>query len=94
MKYEDILSEEMKKEIDTDYGVLRAYWSTGKRLIEKCLRSGTSQETYTECLKFYQEFYKQLGEFKANEFRGDMIDFGIACYNGKREIVKNSVGLA
>ena len=66
MTYQEILSQEMHKEIDTDYGVLRAYWATCKRLIQ--------QRDKKECLKFLREMKKQWGEFKANEARGDMID--------------------
>jgi hypothetical protein len=69
MTYKEILSEETNKEIDTDYGILRAYWSTCKRLIE--------QRDKIECQNFLRHVVIQWGQFKAVEMRGDMIDAGI-----------------
>lgn len=67
--YEEILSEEIRKEIDTDHGILRAYWETLKRLIELKDRK--------EAMRFAQEFGKQWGLFKMNEALGDIKDAGI-----------------
>lgn len=64
-----ILADEISKELDTDTGVLRAYWSTGKRLKEQYNRKN--------CLAFVAEMRRMWGDFKANEMRGDFIDAGI-----------------
>lgn len=68
--YKIILSEEISKQIDTDKGLLTAYWKTGKRLIEEKFPK-------SECLKFLQQFTKVWGEFKAIEMKGDFIDANI-----------------
>lgn len=65
--YKDILSEEIKKEENTDYGVLNAYWATTRRLIE--IRASKK-----ECLQFLQDFGRAFGEFKMVEAKGDFID--------------------
>lgn len=70
MSYKDVLSAEIKVEIDTDYGILRAYWKTTKRLIEM-------RVSRAEALKFLQNFGKAFGEFKMIEAKGDFIDAGI-----------------
>lgn len=69
MIYQDILSEEIKKEIDTDLGILRATYATCRRLIE--------QRDKNECLKFLQYVSKYWGESKMKDIKGDMIDAGI-----------------
>lgn len=70
MSYKEILSAEIAKEIDTDYGILRAYWKTCKRLIEERVKR-------EELLKFLQNVGLYWGEFKMVEMRGDMIDAGL-----------------
>lgn len=64
-----ILTDEISKEIDTDTGILRAYWATGKRLKEQYNRKN--------CLAFVAEMRRVWGDFKADEMRGDFIDAGI-----------------
>lgn len=64
--YQEILNEEIRKEIDTDHGILRAYWATLKRLIELKERK--------EAVKFAQHFGKQWGQFKCTEAMGDIRD--------------------
>lgn len=68
--YKSILSANISEEIDTDHGVLRAFWKTGADLIKQ----GAPK---SECLKFLQEFSRQFGNFKMVEMKGDMIDAGI-----------------
>lgn len=70
INYETILSANISSEVDTDHGVLRAYWKTGADLIKL-------KAPRLECLRFCQEFGKQWGLFKMVEMKGDMIDAGI-----------------
>lgn len=67
--YKIILSEEIRKEVDTDYGILRAYWASLKRLIE--LREGS------EARKLAGAFGRAFGDFKKTEALGDIIDAGL-----------------
>lgn len=69
MTYEKIQAEEIVKELDTDYGLLRANWKTCSRLIE--------QKDRLECKRFLRYIRIEYGQFKAVEMRGDMIDAGI-----------------
>lgn len=67
MNWKDILREEIKKEIDTDYGMLRAYWNTVRRIKKMHLH-------HAEITDFLRHVAIQWGQIKAADMRGDFID--------------------
>lgn len=67
--YRIILNEELDAEVDTDYGVLRAFFAAGKRLALAGNRK--------EFLKFLRYTERVWGEYKAEQIRGEAIDTGL-----------------
>jgi len=67
--YQIILSEEIEKETDTDYGILRAYWSALQRLIKAKDKENAQ--------RLAMEAGEQWGRFKTTEMLGDITDAGL-----------------
>lgn len=65
-----ILSEEIKKLPDNDTSILKAWYTTAKKMIE----TNCSKQ---EAQSFMKAFKSIWGEYKAVDLRGDFIDANI-----------------